>query len=98
MRHGRRMRASSYQAGDVRHIDHEFGTDFVGYLPHPRKIDDAGVSASSADNHFGTLANGDLLHLVIINGFSVFAHAISNDLVHLAGKGQRMTMGEVATG
>src|ERR1041385_6425133 len=97
MRHGGRMHTSRNQARDMRHVDHEFSADFVGYPPHAGKIDDAGVSAESADNHFWAFANRDLLHLVVIDGFSVFAHAIRNDLVHLAGEVQRMAVREVST-
>ncbi len=91
------MRSASHQSRYMRHIDHQFGADLIGDLPHAGEINHAGVGTASADNHFGTLAYRDLLHLVIVDGFRIFTHAVRNDLVHLAGEVQRMPVREMAS-
>ena len=50
VRHGRRMHASGDQAGEVGHVDHEVGADFVGDGAHAGEVEDARIGAAAADD------------------------------------------------
>src|SRR5260370_36883080 len=90
------MRAAGDESGKVRHIDHILCAHFVSNLSHAREVDDARISAASANDQFGALALCNLLEFVIIYGLSVLAHAVGDDLVHLAGEIQRMAVSEMS--
>src|SRR6185437_2062698 len=57
-----------------------FCFDFVGDLAHAREIDYARISAASTYDQLGPLAFGNLLQLVVIDRFRVFADSIRNNL------------------
>ena len=90
------MRASRNQSGEVRHVDHEEGADLVGNRAHAGEVDDARIRAATADNQLGMLALGDLLELVVVDGFGILGDAVGNNPICLAGKVKLMPMREVA--
>ena len=70
--------------------------DCVGDLAHAGEVEEAGIGAAAADDDFGLLADGDLLELVVVDGFGIFADAVGDDAIELAGEVELVAVGEVA--
>ena len=68
----------------------------VGDLAHAGEVEEARISAAAADDDFGILADGDLLELVVVDGFGIFADAVGDDAIELAGEIELVAVGEVA--
>src|ERR671921_3005242 len=96
VRYRRRMRAAGNESGEVSHVNEEKRVDRIRDLTHALEIEDARVSAAASDDHLRLLAFGDVGKLVVVNGLSVFAHAVCDHFVSLAGKIQRVAMGKMS--
>jgi hypothetical protein len=91
----RRVRTAGDEAGEVRHVDEEFGAYLVGDLAHAGEVKLAGVRGASADEDFGLNFNGLLFEGVVVDDLSVLADLVAGDVVELAGKVELVAVGEV---
>jgi hypothetical protein len=60
------MRATGNEAGEMRHVDHEIGADFVGDLAEALEIPHARISGAAGDDQLRLLAArllGNLVHV-----------------------------------
>ncbi len=90
------MHTACDEPGEVSHVDDEDGAGCVGDLAHAGEVKEAGIGAAAADDDFGMLAESDLLELVVVDGFSIFADAVGDDAIELAGEVELVAVGEVA--
>ena len=90
------MESRGHQSRDVRHIDHQERAAFFGDSGEALKIQDARIGAGAGDNQLWLMFRRKRFELIVVNGFSVLAHTVRNDLVHLAGKIQRMPVRQVS--
>src|SRR6185312_11559431 len=86
VRNWRRMRSSSDQSGKMRHVDQQQRAGFVHDLAHAGKIEEAGISAATADDQLWFFPQRCLFKLVVIDGLRVFADAIRHDAIQLSRK------------
>ncbi len=96
MRHWRGMNAAGDEAGDVGHVDHEIGADFVGDLAEPLPVPDARIGGAAREDQLGLVLarlGGDLVH---IEQMIFAAHAVAHDLEPFAGHVDRRAVREVA--
>jgi hypothetical protein len=68
--------ASSYQTGNMGHVDNEISTDKIGNLTHPLVVNQAAVSGCTGDEHLGTVHESVLLELLIIDDASLEVDAV----------------------
>src|SRR6266550_6650909 len=90
------MRAASDEAGEVSHVDHEVGADFVSDGAHSREVEQAWIGAATTDDDLGLLALRGDFELVVVNGFGIFANLVANDAVEFAGEVELVAVGEMA--
>src|SRR5271170_2048289 len=89
------MRAAGDQSGEMRHVDQQQGAGLVGNLTHPGKVEDARISAASANDQLWPLSLGDPLQFVVVNHLGLALHSIRDDAVEFAGKVQLVAVGQV---
>ena len=58
VRHRRRVQPGGDQPGEVRHVHHEVGADFVGDLPEPGEVELARVGRPTGDDQLRTVLVG----------------------------------------
>src|SRR5438552_17286093 len=90
------MHAASDEAGEVGHIDHEPGANFVGDGAHAGEVELAWRGASAAYDDLWLLALGGGFELVVVNGFGVFANLVADNAVEFAGEVELVAVGEMA--
>src|SRR5260370_14834409 len=90
------MHPASDEAGEVGHIDHEIGADFVRDGAHAREVEQAWISAAATYDDLWLLALRGGFELVVVNGFGVFANLVANDAIEFAGEVELVAMGEMA--
>jgi len=93
---GARMDAGGDEAGDVGHIDEEERADGFSGAGDALKINDAGIGAGTGDDHFGLMFFGEAFDFVVVDAFVFFADAVGDELVHAAGKIERVAVGQMA--
>ena len=52
VRKRRGMRAAGDEAGEMRHVDHQIGADFVADLAEALEVDDARIGRAAGDDQF----------------------------------------------
>ena len=97
MRQRARMRAAGNEAGKMRHVHHQIGTDFVGNVAEAAKVDDARIGRATGDDHLRMMLFGEPLNLIHVDEVIVAAHAVRHHLEPAAGQVDRRTVGEMAT-
>ena len=90
------MGSARNQTGEVRHIDHQEGSDLVGDLAHAGEVKLTRIGAAAADDHLRLHLNSLGFELVVVDGLGVFANLVSGDVVELAGEVELVAVGEVA--
>ena len=95
--HGARMQASSNQASNVCHIDHEVCTNLVCDFAHTLEIDNARICRSTTHNKLGLMLLGKTLDLVVIDKFGFGINTVGDDVVILAREINGRTVGKVTT-
>ena len=95
IRHGRRMRARSDEAGDVGHVDHQKRAVVVRDARHALKIDHARIGARAAHDKLGMELLRHALDGVVVDTL-ILAQAIRMEVVQLAREVRRRTMRKVA--
>src|SRR5882672_4282846 len=90
------MHAASDEAGEVSHVDHEVGADFICDGAHPREVEQAWIGAAATYDDLWLLALRGGFELVVVNGFGVFANLVADDAVEFAGEVELVAVGEMA--
>ncbi|MNC28141.1 hypothetical protein D3C75_763380 [compost metagenome] len=96
MGHRIRVQAGCHQTGDVGHVHHEQGANIIGDLGKSFKVDGPGIRAGAGHDQTGTVLEGRLADLIIINAVGVLIHAVSHEVVQDAGGVGRIAVGQVA--
>ena len=63
---------------------------------HAREINDARIGARADNDHFRLVFLREAVEFVVVDGFGIFRDAVSDEVVGLAGKIQRMAVSEMA--
>ena len=84
-----------HQSRDVRHVHEEQRAHRPRDFRHAREINDARIGARARDDHFRLVLARQTVEFVVIDRLGFLAHAVRNELVHLAGKIERMPVREV---
>ena len=95
VRHRARVHAPGHQSRDVRHVHEEQRAHRARDFRHAREIDDARIGARARDDHFRLVLVRQAVEFVVIDRLGFLAHAVGNELVHLAGKIERMPVRQV---
>ena len=95
IRHRRRMRARSNQAGDVGHIDHEKRTVVVRDARHALKVDHARIGARAAHDELWVQLLRHALDGVVVDAL-ILAQSIGMEVVQLAREVRRRTVRKMA--
>src|SRR5574337_1119448 len=74
-----RMKPRSDEAGNMRDIDQQIGTDRFGDLLKTRKIQHAGIGTGSDYDHPWPAFLRDLLNGIVVDGFGLAIDAIGED-------------------
>src|SRR5262249_37719616 len=90
------MNSPGYQTGKMRHIHEVQRADLIGDLAHARKVDNAGISATSSDDELGSFLLRELFQIIVVNPLGFFGHSIRNDAIGLAREVQVMSVREVS--
>src|SRR5437588_12337575 len=90
------MDACGDQSRDVRHVHEKERADGLGGFAHALEIDNPRIGAGAGHNHFRLVLVRELVDLVVIDALVFLSNAVSHELVHAAGKIQRMAVREVA--
>src|SRR5260370_34318668 len=90
------MRAAGDEGGEVSHIDHEVGADFVGDGTYTREVELAWIGAATTYDHLWLLALCGGFELVVCNCFGVLANLVADDAVGVAGEVEFVAVGEIA--
>ena len=90
-----RVKASGDEAGDVRNVDHEVGTDLVGDLCEAREVDDARVGGCAGDNHLRLAFLSLLLERVVVDALRLLVDTVRHDLEVLAAHVDRAAVRQV---
>ena len=97
VRYGARMQSSGHESRDVRHIHEEERAHGLGGFGDALKIDHPRIGTCPGDDHFRLVLMRQPLDFVVVDALVFFAHAVGHELVHTAGKIQRMSVGQVTT-
>ena len=89
------MGSGYHQAGDMGDINHQHGSDFIGYRTKTGKIKGSGVGTGAGDNHVRPLTQGDLFDSVVVEPFAILINPIKYRAVELTGKADRGSVGKV---
>lgn len=77
---GRGDGLSGDKTGDVSHVDNEVGTHRVGNLAHALVVDQTAVGGSTGNKHLGTVQDGVLRKLVIVDDASLEVDTVGHGL------------------
>ncbi len=94
--HGAGVHAGGDKTRDMSHIHEEKGVHGLGDGGDALEVNDAGIGAGAGDDHLGFVLVGKLFDFVVVDALVILANAIGDELVHAAGKIERMAVGEVA--
>ena len=91
------MQADGDEAGDVGHVHDHRRADGLGDRGDAWEVDHARIRARADHDHLRLVLvrEREPLELFVVNPLVVFAHAVGNDRVELAGEVQRVTVREV---
>ena len=90
------MHVGGDEAGDVRHVGDDRRPDGLADRADPRELDHARVGARPDHDHLRLVLVRQPLELLVVDPLVVFADAVGDDGVELAGEVQRMAVREVA--
>ena len=80
----------------VRHVYHHDGADRLRHSSDAGKIDHARIGARPHHDHLRLVLMCQPLQFLVVDPLIVFADAIRDDVVQLAGEVERMTVGQVS--
>src|SRR5690606_27696894 len=85
-RHRVRVDTGGNQASDVRHVDHQVGTDLVGNRAETREIQHLRVGGEAGNDHLRLVLDGQTLDFVIVDQAGFRVQAVLHRVVGLAGE------------
>src|SRR5262245_54147067 len=62
-----RMYPAGDEAGEMRHVDEEFGTNLIGNFAEAAEIDETRIGRSAGDDHLWPVFARELCHLVEVD-------------------------------
>src|SRR5262245_28849360 len=86
------------EAGEMRHVDEEFGTNLIGNFAEAAEIDDTGIRRSAGDDHLWPVLARELCHLVEVDAVVIAPHAVGHRLEPAPRHVHGRAMGQVAAG
>ena len=91
------MQASRDQTSEMRHINHEIGTDRIGDLAEFREIPMARIGRTPCDDQLGSMLLGELGDIIHVDAIRVLVDTVGDRLEPFARYVDRRTMGKMAT-
>src|SRR5262245_38663407 len=92
------MCSAGDEAGEMRHVDEEFGADLIGNFAKAAEIDEAGIGRSAGDYDLRPMLARELCHLVEVDTVVIAPHAVSHGLEPAPRHVHGRAMGQVAAG
>ncbi len=89
------MNPRGHHAGDMGHVDHQYGADPIGNLPKPGEINFPGVGTGTGDNHFWLFAGGNFLNFIVVEIMGFPVDPIGDGMEKLTGKAYRSPMSQM---
>ena len=68
----------------MRHIDHQIGTNLIGYIAKTLPVDNARVGRKTGYDHFGFVLICQTLHFVIVDDAGLTVQTVLNCVVDLS--------------
>ena len=96
VRHRVRVGAADDQPGDVRGVEQEQRSDFVGDRPERLRIDPTGVRRGSGDDHLRVVLEGEVADLVHVDALVAGRHLVGDEPVEQPAGIDRRAVREVA--
>ena len=90
------MGTTGNQTGDVSHINHKYGADFVGNIRKDLEINRSGVSGRTGDQQLGLILLRHIPNLVIIDQAGLVIDIIRNNIIVLTGNISRTAVRQMA--
>ena len=97
VRNRRGVQTRSDQTGEVRHVDHQIGADFVGDAPELGEVELTRVGRPAGEDQFRLAFTSEPPNLVHVDPVVVFPYVIRGDVVEPAGEVQLHAVGQVPT-
>ena len=92
---GAHMRTAGDEAGDMGHIDHQQRAVAVGDLAEDLEVDRSGVRRRTGDDQLRAILLDQLLDLVIVDAAGGGVDTVGDEVVELARRVNRGTVGQV---
>ena len=92
------MLATGNETGDVCHVDHQVGADFIGDLAEALPVPDTGIGGAAGDDQLRLMGAGLFGNGIHVEQVVAFTHAVGDDVEPLAGHVDRRTVRQVAPG
>ncbi len=96
VRDGGGMQSRGDQTGEVRHVDHQVGTDFVGDAAEFGEVELPRIGRPAGQDQLGLAFVGQPLDLGHVDQVVVLGHVVGGDVVELAGEVQLHPVREMA--
>ncbi len=90
------MDTCSNQTGNMRHVNHNRGTDHISNASESFKVKRTRIRAGTDHNQLWVVLFGKLFDFIIVNHACFLTNAIRNNIEKLAGKINRRAVGQVA--
>ncbi len=90
------MNARGDKPGKVRHVDQQESAHRIGNPAEAWEIENTRIGAAAGDDQLGLMLLGQAREFVVIDALVVFAHAVRNHFVRLAGEIQMVAVSQVA--
>ena len=84
--HGIVEQAGCDESGRMRHVNHEKCSYLVGNFAHAFVVPLAAVGRSAANDEFGLVLHGELLHLVVVYASCLLVQVVSDGFVEDAAR------------
>ena len=89
------MGTSGHQTGNMGHIHHQIGADFVCNLTELGKVDGAGIGAGTGNDHPGLAGLGGFQNFFIVDGLRFVIQTVGDDVEVFAGDIHRTAVGQM---
>src|SRR6516225_8418098 len=89
------------EAGEMRHVDEEFGADLIGNFAEAAEIDETGIGRSAGDDDLWAVLARELCHLLDVDTVVIAPYAVGHRLepaprhVHRRARGRGAPGGRV---
>ena len=97
VRHRVGVRTTGDEAGDVRRVEHQHRSRFVGDGLERFGVEPARVARGAGHDELGPMLQRKVTHLLHIDSFVARRHFVGHEVVELAAGVHRRTVGEVPT-